>query len=147
MPNNYSSLTPPSNSTSALGNVLQSISGKCSNIANQTSFLAYQNKFLAGGWRFLTYFGRDTLLALRLLLPVISTDAAESILGTVLERMEMTGTICHEETIGDYASFINFQNNQSSTLGNKPSYSYVMLDTDFFTPSYFDRLFLTNSSR
>ena len=70
------------------------------------------------------------MLALRLLLPVISPDAAEAILGAVLERSNTTGALCHEETIGDYASFVNMQNNQSN-LGNTPSYSYIMLDTDF----------------
>ncbi|KAK8853168.1 hypothetical protein IAR55_003869 [Kwoniella newhampshirensis] len=116
---------------SALTSVLQTIQNNGSAIADQTAFLSYTSKTLAGGWRFLTYFGRDTLLALRLLLPVISPSAAESILGAVLERTNATdGTLCHEETIGDYASFVNLQNNRSG-LGNTPSYSYVMLDTDF----------------
>jgi len=70
------------------------------------------------------------MLALRLLLPVISQTSAEAILGAVIQRTNDTGTLCHEETIGDYASFINMGNNQSD-LGNEPSYSYVMLDTDF----------------
>ncbi|ORX37141.1 hypothetical protein BD324DRAFT_650750 [Kockovaella imperatae] len=117
-------------SAPALQSVLTSIQENGSAIADQTAFLAYESKFLAGGWRFLTYFGRDTMLALRLLLPVISTTSAESILGAVLERANETGTLCHEETVGDYASFINIGNNQSY-LGNTPYYSYIMLDTDF----------------
>ncbi len=32
--------------------------------------------------------------------------------------------------IGDYASFVNINNNQSD-LGAQPSYSYIMLDSDF----------------
>lgn len=60
----------------------------------------------------------------------MTSDASEAILGAVLERLNTTGAICHEETIGDYASFVNINNNQSY-LGNAPSYSYVMLDTDF----------------
>jgi hypothetical protein len=111
-------------------------------VANQAAFLAYDSKFLAGGWRFLTYFGRDTLLALRLLLPVISPTSAEAILGAVLERLNTTGAVCHEETIGDYASFVNMQNNQSY-LGNEPSYSYVMLDTDFLLLPAMADYFLT----
>ena len=99
-------------------------------MANQAAFLSYTDKFLAGGWRFLTYFGRDTLLSLRLLLPVISQTSAEAVLGAVIERTNSTGTLCHEETIGDYASFVNMQNGLYD-LGNEPSYSYVMLDTDF----------------
>jgi hypothetical protein len=118
------------NGTEQLTQVLDAIQNNGSAVANQAAFLAYTEKFLAGGWRFLTYFGRDTLLALRLLLPVISPTSAEAILGAVIERTNSTGTLCHEETIGDYASFININNNQSY-LGNQPSYSYVMLDTDF----------------
>ncbi|WWD19585.1 hypothetical protein CI109_104046 [Kwoniella shandongensis] len=126
------STTGANNSTSsALASVLQAIQNNGSAIADQTAFLTYTSKTLAGGWRFLTYFGRDTLLALRLLLPVISPTAAESILGAVLERTNITdGTLCHEETIGDYASYVNAQNNRSE-LGNTPFYNYVMLDTDF----------------
>lgn len=90
----------------------------------------------------MTYFGRDTLLALRLLLPVISPTSAEAILGAVLERVNETGTICHEETVGDYASFVNIQNNQSE-LGNTPVYNYVMLDTDFLLLPVLADYFLT----
>lgn len=118
------------NGTATLGNVLSAIRSNASAVADQASFLAYTNEFLAGGWRFLTYFGRDTMLFLRLVLPVVSPTSAEAILGAVIQRINETGTICHEETIGDYASFVNINNNQSY-LGNTPYYSYVMLDTDF----------------
>ncbi|KAI7548904.1 hypothetical protein KC317_g14713, partial [Hortaea werneckii] len=36
------------------------------------SFLSYTNKLLAGAWRFLTYFGRDSMISLLLLQPVLS---------------------------------------------------------------------------
>ncbi len=82
------------------------------------------------------------MLALRLLLPVISQTSAEAILGAVIERTNDTGTLCHEETVGDYASFINMQANLSQ-LGNTPSYSYVMLDTDFLLLPVLADYFLT----
>ncbi|KAJ9106821.1 hypothetical protein QFC19_002949 [Naganishia cerealis] len=90
----------------------------------QVSFLTYEDKFLAGGWRFLTYFGRDTLLTLRLLLPTLTATASEAVLTGVMERLNGTGLI------GDYASFANIQNNQSD-LGASPVYNYVMADTDY----------------
>ncbi|HMH88798.1 MAG TPA: hypothetical protein VK523_09145, partial [Steroidobacteraceae bacterium] len=34
---------------------------------NALAFLSYKEKFLAGSWRFNTYFGRDTLMSVRLL--------------------------------------------------------------------------------
>jgi len=82
------------------------------------SFLTYADKFTAGGWRFITvcsnfvhefsssnaillkYFGRDSMIALRLLMPTLTPDAIESALGAVIERANTTGALCHEETIG-----------------------------------------------
>lgn len=72
----------------------------------------------------------------------MTSEASEAILGAVLERLNTTGAICHEETIGDYASFVNINNNQSY-LGNAPSYSYVMLDTDFLLLPSLSHYFLS----
>lgn len=102
-----------------------------SNTLKNVEFLTYSQKFLAGGWRFLTYFGRDTLISLRLLMPLLSSDAVEAALGAVIERTNATdGELCHEETIGDYASYLNMKNNQSY-LGSQPLYDYKMIDTDY----------------
>ncbi len=51
------------------------------------TFLSYEEKFLAGSWRFNTYFGRDTLMSLRLLLPVLEPEALEGGLMAVLQRL------------------------------------------------------------
>ena len=65
------------------------------------SFLSYTDKLLAGAWRFLTYFGRDSMIAALLLQPVLSDQAVEAVIGAVLERINRTdGSVCHEETIG-----------------------------------------------
>ncbi|KAF9477873.1 hypothetical protein BDN70DRAFT_933848 [Pholiota conissans] len=93
------------------------------NISEQVSFLTFQQKFTAGGWRFLTYFGRDTMIALRMLMPILNPDAIETVLGAVIEHANSTGALCHEETIGDYASFINIGNGRPD-LGNTPFYDY-----------------------
>jgi hypothetical protein len=82
------------NTTTNLARTLSSIQTNATAVADQLAFLAYSDKFLAGGWRFLTYFGRDTMLALRLLLPVVSTTTAEAILGAVIERTNDTGSKC-----------------------------------------------------
>jgi len=55
------------------------------------AFLASREKFTAGSWRFLTYFGRDTLLSLELLMPVLKPDVIEGALGSVLERLGPNG--------------------------------------------------------
>lgn len=83
------------------------------------SFLSYSQKLLAGTWRFLTYFGRDSMIATLLLQPVLSEGeggAIEAVIGAVLERLNQTsGVVCHEETIGDYATYLHLQDNESST--------------------------------
>lgn len=70
---------------------------------NALAFLAYREKLLAGSWQYLTYFGRDTLLALRLLAPAIGADLYEAGLGAVIDRMAPTGDVAHEESLGEYA--------------------------------------------
>ncbi|KAI9001558.1 hypothetical protein BD414DRAFT_453177 [Trametes punicea] len=122
-------LPESTNGSQALHTALQGLASGQKDAAKQVSFLTYTNKFTAGGWRFLTYFGRDSMIALRLLMPTLSSEAIESALGAVIERANTTGALCHEETIGDYASFINIQNNRSD-LGNQPYYDYKMIDTD-----------------
>ena len=41
------------------------------------------------------------MIALRLLMPVLTSEAIESALGAVIERANATGALCHEETIGE----------------------------------------------
>ena len=82
------------------------------------AFLAYEEKLLAGSWRFLTYFGRDTLLALRLLLPVLRPPVVEAGLGAVLDRLGPDGEVAHEEAIGEWAT-------------EEPALDRSMVDDDF----------------
>ncbi|KAL7619676.1 hypothetical protein AAE478_010217 [Parahypoxylon ruwenzoriense] len=97
------------------------------------AFLSYRSKMLAGAWRFLTYFGRDSLISLLLLRPILSEGsggAIEAILSAAIERINSSdGSVCHEETIGDYASYLNEQQGIDST---DPLCDYKMVDTDFF---------------
>ncbi|KAI1100546.1 carbohydrate-binding module family 52 protein [Jackrogersella minutella] len=97
------------------------------------SFLSYSSKIVAGAWRFLTYFGRDSLISLLLLRPILSGGdggTVEAILEASIERIDSSdGSVCHEETIGDYASWLNEQQGIDST---DPLCDYKMIDTDFF---------------
>ncbi|WP_437932633.1 hypothetical protein [Sorangium sp. So ce291] len=70
------------------------------------AFLTYREKLLAGSWRFLTYFGRDTLLAVRMLLPVLEPAVVEAAIGSVLDRLSPEGEVAHEEAIGEYAALL-----------------------------------------
>ncbi|USI74776.1 hypothetical protein [Sphingomonas morindae] len=92
-------------------------------------FLSYREKFLAGSWRFNTYFGRDTLLSLRLLLPALQPGAVESGLGSVLARLSPEGRVAHEEDIGEFAILDHLK--QDGTRSAAPVYDYRMIDGDF----------------
>lgn len=125
-----------------LGQFGQNLIAEFPDQTESLSFLSYTTKLLAGAWRFLTYFGRDTMISMLLLQPVLSegeNGSIEAVIGAVLERINRTdGSVCHEETIGDYGTYLNFQKNITST---DPQYDYKMIDTDFFLPvameSYF----------
>lgn len=112
------------------------------------SFFSYTEKLLAGGWRFLTYFGRDTLISALLLQPVLSTgngSAMEAVIGAALERVNRTdGSVCHEETIGDYATFVNLQKNITFTAAG---FTYPMIDSDYYLPITMDKYFQSESRR
>ena len=92
------------------------------------SFLSYSSKLLAGAWRFLTYFGRDSMISDLLMQSVLSEGeggAIEAVISAVLERLNKTdGSVCHEETIGDFATYLNLQSGIYSTA---PQYDYKMI--------------------
>ncbi|CAO2653363.1 Nn.00g027740.m01.CDS01 [Neocucurbitaria sp. VM-36] len=96
------------------------------------SFLSYTDKLLAGTWRFLTYFGRDSMIWMLLMQPILSESAVEAVIGAVLERVNRTdGTVCHEEVLGDYATWLN---RKEGITSSKPRCDYKMIDTDFYLP-------------
>ena len=90
-------------------------------------FLAYREKFLAGSWRFDTYFGRDTLLSTRLLMPALQPDAIESGLASVLARLDGHGEVAHEEDIGEFAVL---RHRKEGGSGDAPIHDYAMVDDD-----------------
>lgn len=93
------------------------------------AFLSYREKLLAGSWRFLTYFGRDTLMSVRLLLPVLTPEEAEAGLGAVLERLSPRGEVAHEESIGEFAVMENAKAGRGRI--DTPVYDYKMIDGDY----------------
>jgi len=77
-----------------LNNQSQALITQQSSQSTSLSFLSYSEKLLAGAWRFLTYFGRDSMISALLLEPVLSTgnaSAMEAVIGAVLERINRTG--------------------------------------------------------
>ncbi|KAH8808732.1 hypothetical protein F5884DRAFT_380529 [Xylogone sp. PMI_703] len=143
---NYPQLTPLSVS-SVLSPASQDLIPQSPQQTEALSFLSYTSKLLAGAWRFLTYFGRDSMISALLLEPVLSEGkggAIEAVIAAVLERVNATGqdgSVCHEETLGDYATWLNLQNNITDTA---PQCNYAMIDSDYYLPILMDRYFVQN---
>ena len=122
-------------------------------VASALSMLSYREKLLAGSWRFLTYFGRDTLLSLWMLQPALAPEVTEQALGSVLERVWLEpgalgpdgqavelGDVAHEEEIGDYAAWKNQQLSHPPADLRTPRYDYKMIDDDFLLAPLLARL-------
>lgn len=98
--------------------------------ARQTlEFLTYREKFLAGSWRFDTYFGRDTLLSLRMLMPVLTPAAVDAGLASVLTRLSAAGEVAHEEDIGERAVLDHMRLDGSRSAA--PVFDYKMIDSNY----------------
>ncbi|KTT73078.1 hypothetical protein [Sphingomonas endophytica] len=91
-------------------------------------FLSYREKFLAGSWRFQTYFGRDTLMSARLLMPALRPAAMEAALGSVLARLNPAGEVAHEEGLAEFAILDRRAHGGS---GDAATLDYGMIDDDF----------------
>ncbi len=96
------------------------------------AFLCYEEKLLAGSWRFNTYFGRDTLMSVQLLMPVLQPALAEAGLGAVLGRLNAAGEVAHEEDIGEFAILRHIRNGEAAS--DAPIFDYKMIDDDYLLP-------------
>jgi hypothetical protein len=96
---------------------------------NALTFLSYQEKFVAGSWRFNTYFGRDTLMSVRLLMPALTPQAVAAGLGAVLTRLSPQGEVAHEEDIGEFAILDHLRTDRSKS--DAPVFDYKMIDGTF----------------
>ncbi len=96
---------------------------------NALRFLSYREKFLAGSWRFNTYFGRDTLMSVRLLMPVLQPAAVEAGLGAVLARLNRAGEVAHEEGLSEFAILERRQHKLPG--GDQATLDYAMVDDDY----------------
>jgi hypothetical protein len=92
-------------------------------------FLSYEEKLSAGSWRFNTYFGRDTLMSLRLLAPVLQPRVVEAGLSSVLERLNPAGEVAHEEDVGEFAVLRHVR--AGEPRNDAPIFDYKMIDDDF----------------
>ncbi len=116
-------------------------------MVNALEFLTTQEKFLAGSWRYLTYFGRDTMFTSLALQPVLSKEAMKVALQSVLNRLNDKGEVAHEENIGEQALYERgreiLELKEKNRLSEarkllkdilKPVYDYKMIDDDYILP-------------
>ncbi|MGZ3182137.1 MAG: hypothetical protein ACXU8N_06835 [Telluria sp.] len=97
-------------------------------VRHSLAFLSYEEKLLAGSWRFNTYFGRDTLMSLAMLMPALTRHASEAALGAVLARLGPDGDVAHEEDIGECA---RLHPDAAAWDPDQPICDYKMVDDDF----------------
>lgn len=102
-----------------------------SRMLSALAFLTYEEKLLAGSWRFLTYFGRDTLLTTRMLMRVLRPRVVEAGLGAVLDRLGPLGDVAHEESIGDEATMAHLAAGRAPLDLREPVHDRSMVDGDF----------------
>ncbi len=112
----------------SIGEILNARATTDAAARNALSFLSYREKFLAGSWRFNTYFGRDTLMSVRLLMPVLRPAAIEAGLNSVLARLSTAGEVSHEEGISEFAIV---QNRKAGRNGDTAEPDYKMIDDDY----------------
>lgn len=94
------------------------------------AFLSYKEKLLAGSWHYLTYFGRDTMMTVRLLMPVLKPEVIEAALGGVIDRLAPDGDVAHEEDIGDFATLRHIKQGEHPADMQEPIFDYKMVDDD-----------------
>ena len=95
-------------------------------LQRSAAFLAYREKLLAGSWQYDTYFGRDTLMTLALMMTELRPEPIEAGLGSVLERLNSGGEVAHEEDIGEFALI-----GRPGHDARQPVLDYKMVDDDF----------------
>jgi len=96
------------------------------------SFLCRKTKMLAGAPRFMTYFGRDTLISVSLLAGIARDDLTLAGLFSVIERLSSAGEVAHEEALGEF-SFVSDESASYVPLG--PRLDYLMVDDNFLLPA------------
>jgi hypothetical protein len=111
---------------------LERTAGRIDDSLRALEFLARHEKMMAGSWRFLTYFGRDTLISLAMLEPILSDEALTKGVESVLDRLSADGMVAHEEDIGPWAEWRHLQAGEPKGL--QPVYDHKMVDDDLLLP-------------
>lgn len=107
--------------------------------ASNLDFLAFREKFLAGGWEYMTYFGRDTAFTLFMLGNVLTPAAYETGLQSMLDRVSARGEVPHEEDVGSFSETERLAKGEPPSANPKPILHYDMVDENFLLSIAFAR--------
>ena len=109
--------------------------GGASDLASQSirnlEFLIFKEKFTAGSWQYLTYFGRDTQITLMMLKDILSAEAFEAGVQSVLDRLSDRGQVAHEEELGSMAEVRKLEAGKDVDTQKGDERTYQMIDGDF----------------
>ena len=112
--------------------------GGASELASQSvknlEFLIFKEKFTAGSWQYLTYFGRDTQITLMMLKDILSAEAIEAGVQSVLDRLSDRGQVAHEEELGSMAEVRKLEAGKDVETQKGDERTYQMIDGDFMLP-------------
>jgi hypothetical protein len=112
--------------------------GGASELASQSvknlEFLIFKEKFEAGSWQYLTYFGRDTQITLMMLKDILSVEAFESGVQSVLDRLSDRGQVAHEEELGSMAEVSRLEAGKGIDARGGDERTYQMVDGEFMLP-------------
>jgi hypothetical protein len=96
------------------------------------SFLLYKEKLTAGSPRYLSRFGRDSVITLNVLMDSMKPEAVELLLSSTLSGSHpIDGTISHEENEGDFVSHEKMTKGEKYIGITDPAEDYRMVDSDF----------------
>jgi hypothetical protein len=97
-------------------------------------FLAFREKLMAGSWQYLTYFGRDTSVTLLLLEPILSGEALQDGLQSLVDRTSDQGKVAHEEEVGSLDELDRIREGSTLDPNARPHLDHKMVDSEFFLP-------------
>ena len=108
-------------------------------------FLSYREKFLAGSWNFLSYFGRDTLISLRLMWHVLSSQAKQTGIQSVVNEIGAGGLVNVTDEWTDDRAVVNavecfFREHAAGHLDGARQIMRTILDGNVPEHPFFDVL-------
>jgi hypothetical protein len=95
--------------------------------------LSSEEKLMAGLPNFATYFGRDMMMTALMLEPIVSVAVQEAVIASVLQKLDASGDVSHEEALGgqaireNAAEYAELIRSWEEAVGNDPEAAEELL--------------------